>query len=74
MNYHQSKTIIHDDFLLQNEKAKILFHDYAKEMPVIDYHNHLPPDEIAINKKFDNLTQFPLDTIKMCKRIDFSKL
>lgn len=57
MNHQQSKTIIHDDFLLQNEKAKILFHDHAKHMPVIDYHNHLPPDEIAANKKFDNLTQ-----------------
>ena len=57
MNHKQSKTMIHDDFLLQNEKAKILFHDYAKDMPVIDYHNHLPPDEIAANKKFDNLTQ-----------------
>ena len=57
MNHKQSKTIIHDDFLLQNEKAKTLFHDYAKQMPVIDYHNHLPPDEIAANKKFDNLTQ-----------------
>ena len=57
MNHQQTKTIIHDDFLLQNEKAKILFHDYAKDMPVIDYHNHLPPDEIATNKKFENLTQ-----------------
>lgn len=44
------------DFLLQTETAKQLFHDYAKEMPVIDYHNHLPPDEIAANRQFENLT------------------
>lgn len=44
------------DFLLQTETARQLFHDYAKEMPVIDYHNHLPPDEIAANRQFENLT------------------
>jgi len=54
---NQSNTIIHEDFLLQNEQAKILYHGYAKEMPIIDYHNHLPPAEIASNKKFDNLSQ-----------------
>ena len=48
---------IHEDFLLQNEKAKILYHQYAKDMPIIDYHNHLPPQEIASNKKFKNLTE-----------------
>jgi glucuronate isomerase len=48
---------ITEDFLLQNEKAKILYHQYAKEMPIIDYHNHLPPQEIAENKKFKNLTE-----------------
>ena len=50
-------TFIHDDFLLQNEKARILYHQYAKDMPIIDYHNHLPPHEIATNKKFKNLTE-----------------
>ena len=54
---NQSNTIIHEDFLLQNEQAKILYHGYAKEMPILDYHNHLPPAEIASNKKFDNLSQ-----------------
>ncbi|HET9277044.1 MAG TPA: glucuronate isomerase, partial [Flavitalea sp.] len=48
---------INDDFLLQNEKAKILYHQYARDMPIIDYHNHLPPQEIADNKKFKNLTE-----------------
>ena len=47
--------LITEDFLLFSDKAKILYHQYAKEMPVIDYHNHLPPNEIAENKKFKNL-------------------
>jgi glucuronate isomerase len=50
------KQFLDADFLLQTETARQLFHDYAKEMPVIDYHNHLPPDEIASNRQFENLT------------------
>lgn len=50
------KQFLDADFLLQTETAKELFHDYAKEMPIIDYHNHLPPDEIANNRQFENLT------------------
>jgi glucuronate isomerase len=46
-----------ENFLLHSKTAQQLFHEYAKEMPIIDYHNHLPPDEIAANKNFDNLTQ-----------------
>ena len=34
-----------------------LYHDYAVDMPIIDYHNHLPPDEIAANKQFETLTE-----------------
>jgi len=52
-----SRTIINDNFLLQNETAKLLYHDFAKDMPIIDYHNHLPPDQIASNKKFETLTE-----------------
>ncbi|MBC7828957.1 MAG: glucuronate isomerase [Chitinophagaceae bacterium] len=48
---------INEDFLLSNETAKILYYQYAKDLPIIDYHNHLPPDEIAGNKKFKNLTE-----------------
>ena len=51
-----SNYIFHDDFLLSNEASKILYHGYAAGMPIIDYHNHLPPQEIADNKKFNNLT------------------
>lgn len=51
-----SNYIFHEDFLLQNAFAKKLYHDYAKNLPIIDYHNHLPPAEIAENKKYKNLT------------------
>lgn len=51
------KTFITEDFLLQTETAKNLFHNYAKNLPIIDYHNHLPPNEIAQNRQFDNPTQ-----------------
>ena len=51
------KTFITDDFLLRSETARTLYHDFAKEMPIIDYHCHLPPDQIAENKQFENLTQ-----------------
>lgn len=47
---------IGENFMLQNETAKILFHDYAKGMPIIDYHCHLSPKEIAENKKYRNIT------------------
>lgn len=51
------KTFISEDFLLRSETARILYHDYAKEMPIIDYHCHLPPDQIAEDRQFENLTQ-----------------
>ncbi len=46
-----------DDFLLQTETARTLYHDYAKVMPVYDYHCHLPADKIAADHQFDNLTR-----------------
>ena len=51
------KTFIHDNFLLQSDFAKTLYHDYAKTHPIIDYHNHLSPQQIAENTKFENITQ-----------------
>ncbi|WP_299534417.1 glucuronate isomerase [Ulvibacterium sp.] len=51
------KTFITDDFLLNNDFAKILYHDYAKKLPILDYHNHLPPHEIAQNRAFENISQ-----------------
>lgn len=46
-----------EDFLLQSESARRLYFDYAKDMPIIDYHNHLPPAQIANDHSFENLTQ-----------------
>ena len=50
-------TFITKDFLLQTEIAKSLYHKYAEPLPIIDYHNHLPPKEIAENRQFENITQ-----------------
>ncbi|WP_290792259.1 glucuronate isomerase [Flavihumibacter sp. UBA7668] len=46
-----------ESFILQNEAARRLYVDFAKDQPIIDYHCHLSPDEIAANKQFENLTQ-----------------
>ncbi|MFK7765925.1 MAG: glucuronate isomerase [Mariniblastus sp.] len=48
-------TFIHDDFLLTTESAKQLYHEYAADQPIIDYHNHLSPKDIAENRRFENL-------------------
>jgi len=48
---------ITEDFLLQNETAVALYQTSARHQPIIDYHCHLSPKEIAENKKFENLTQ-----------------
>ena len=50
-----------DNFLLNSKTAEILYHEYAKDLPIIDYHCHLPPDEIASDKKFENITKIWLD-------------
>lgn len=47
---------LNDNFLLQSDKARTLYYDYAKDMPIIDYHSHLPPAEVADNQPFRNLT------------------
>ena len=52
---------IHDDFLLQNDAAKQLYHEHAKKQPIIDYHCHLIPEYIAKDHKFDNLSQIWLE-------------
>jgi glucuronate isomerase len=51
------KNFIHEDFLLQTSFAKKLYHDYAKDLPIIDYHNHLSPRKIAENYRFDNISK-----------------
>ena len=51
------KTFITDDFLLYNDTAKELYHDTAKHLPIIDYHNHLSQHEILEDKNFNNLSE-----------------
>lgn len=48
---------LNDNFLLTTEMAESLFHDYADNMPIIDYHCHLDPKEIYENKNFKNITE-----------------
>ena len=55
------KLFLSEDFLLQTETAKALYHDFAGDMPIIDYHCHLPVQEIAENRSFENLTQIWLN-------------
>ncbi|HEX3075253.1 MAG TPA: glucuronate isomerase [Lachnospiraceae bacterium] len=51
------KKFMDEDFLLSNETAKRLFHDYAKNTPILDYHCHINPREIAEDRQFENITQ-----------------
>ncbi|MEX0883549.1 MAG: glucuronate isomerase, partial [Cyclobacteriaceae bacterium] len=51
------KTFLTDDFLLKSDFAKTLYHDHAKKMPIIDYHCHLSPHDIAKNRQFTNMTE-----------------
>jgi glucuronate isomerase len=55
------KSFLHEDFLLKSEFAKTLYHQYAKDLPIIDYHCHLPPQDIARNRQFENLTKIWLE-------------
>ncbi len=48
--------IIREDFLLKTAFAQRLYNDHAKDLPIIDYHNHLPPEQIAKNHRFSNIT------------------
>lgn len=51
------KSFLDNDFLLSNPTAVNLFHNYAKDLPIIDYHCHIQQHEIRENKQFANLTQ-----------------
>lgn len=58
MNPTQTKnSLLTEDFLLKTDFAKTLYHEYAKNLPIIDYHNHLPPAEISQNRQFENVSQ-----------------
>ena len=51
------KPFMDKDFLLSNETAKQLYHDYAADMPICDYHCHIDPKEIWEDRRFENITQ-----------------
>ena len=46
------KQFLNENFLLSNKTAEVLYHQYAKQMPIIDYHCHLPQQQIAEDKNF----------------------
>lgn len=51
------KKFLDENFLLQSPTAQTLYHEFAAQMPIIDYHNHLLPAQIAEDQNFDNITQ-----------------
>lgn len=51
------KKFLDEDFLLDTETAKKLYHEFAEVMPILDYHCHINPQEIYEDRKFDNITQ-----------------
>ena len=57
MSTINSKNFINDNFLLNSEVAETLYHQYAKDLPIIDYHNHLSAKQIAENKPVRNITE-----------------
>ena len=52
---------MHEDFLLESDQAKALYHSFARNLPIIDYHCHLSPKDIVENRRFANLTQIWLN-------------
>lgn len=55
------KKFLDKNFILETATAEKLYHDHAANMPIIDYHCHLPPEDIAADRKFKNLTKIWLD-------------
>lgn len=56
-----SSKFIHDNFLLENKYAEELYHNYSKNQPIIDYHNHLSSQQIADDVTFDNISKVWID-------------
>lgn len=54
---HNIKPFLNEHFLLDTPTAEILYHDYAKKQPIVDYHCHLSPKDIVENRQFKNLTE-----------------
>lgn len=57
MENSKMKAFMDKDFLLSSETSQKLFHEYAENMPIVDYHCHINPQEIAEDRKFENITQ-----------------
>ena len=51
------REFIHDDFLLGSDAARELYHGHAERMPILDYHNHLSPRQVAEDYRADNIAQ-----------------
>ncbi|PSR52496.1 glucuronate isomerase [Adhaeribacter arboris] len=54
---NSSNKFLDENFLLQSKTARQLYHDFARHLPIIDYHNHLPPEQIARDHQFENIAQ-----------------
>ena len=52
---------IHEDFLLETRAARRLYHEFAATQPILDYHCHLPPGDVARNRRFANLFEIALE-------------
>ena len=52
-----AEPFISDNFVLENEPARALYFDYVRDLPIVDYHNHLPPNEIAEDKRYASMTE-----------------
>src|SRR3954471_18563285 len=59
--HYQPMPFITGDFLLQSGRARSLYHDYAEPQPILDYHCHLPPADVAANRRFANLFEIWLE-------------
>ena len=51
------KPFLNENFLLETPTAQTLYHEFAKQMPIIDYHNHLSPSQVLEDAKFENISQ-----------------
>ena len=61
MAEHLNMAFIHENFLLSTPSARHLYHTYAARQPILDYHNHLPPQDLAVNRQFANLFEIWLE-------------
>ena len=68
------KNFLDQDFLLQTDTARELYHEHAAKMPIIDYHCHLDPRQIAENHQFEDLTEIWLGGDHNSHMIDLIRL